>query len=196
MNCPACGKENSEEIQFCEWSGSPLDVPVVNGSGIATTELPMVSFPQAIKLGFKHYFDFNGRTTRAEFWWWALLITLFGLIPFVGWIVRIALLIPSISVTTRRLHDVGKSGWQQLWGLLALSPLIVVLLGAVFVGDTIVYTLASLFFYLIIIFAISIGLASMFIHWLAKKGETGSNKYGPDPRQPTSQQPYEPYEPY
>ena len=187
MNCPTCGNENSEEAQFCEGCGAPLDAPTVNGIGIAATELPMVSFPQAIKLGFKHYFDFNGRTTRAEFWWWALLITLLWLIPFLGWIFRIALLIPSISVTARRLHDVGKSGWQQLWALLALSPWVVVVLGAVIVGDTIVSTLASLFFYLIIIFAISIGLASMFINWLVRKGETGSNKYGPDPRQPTSQ---------
>ena len=192
MNCLACGNENSEKVQFCEGCGAPLDAPAVNGIGIAATELPMVSFPQAIKLGFKHYFDFNGRTTRAEFWWWALLITLLGLIPFLGWIFRIALLIPSISVTARRLHDVGKSGWQQLWGLLALSPCVVVVLGAVIVGETIVYTLVSFFFYLIIIFAISIGLAGMFINWLARKGETGSNKYGPDPRQPTSQQPYKP----
>jgi len=187
MNCPTCGNENSEEAQFCDGCGAPLDAPAVNGIGIAATELPMVSFPQAIKLGFKHYFDFNGRTTRAEFWWWALLITLLGLIPFLGWIFRIALLIPSISVTVRRLHDVGKSGWQQLWALLALSPWVVVVLGAVIVGDTLVDTLASFFFYLIIIFAISICLASMFINWLARKGETGSNKYGPDPRQPTSQ---------
>ena len=190
MNCPTCGNENPEEAQFCGECVASLNASTVSGIGIAATELPMVSFPQAIKLGFKNYFNFNDRATRAEFWWWALLVTLGGLLPFLGWILRIALLIPSISVTARRLHDVGKSGWRQLWALLALSPWVFIVLVAVVVGDAIVYTLVSLFIYLIITFAISIGLASMFIDWLARKGETGSNKYGPDPRQPTSQQPY------
>ena len=162
----------------------------VSGIGIYTAELAMVSFPQAIKLGFKNYFKFSGRATRAEFWWWALLVTLGGLIPFLGWILRIALLIPSISVTARRLHDVGKSGWRQLWALLALSPWVFIVLVALVVGDAIVYTLVSLFIYLIITFAISIGLTIMIVDWLVRKGETGSNKYGPDPRQPTSQQPH------
>ena len=192
MNCPTCGSENTEDAQFCDGCGAHLDAPIVNGIRIAVTELPMVNFPQAIKLGFKNYFEFSGRATRAEFWWWALLVTLGGLIPLLGWIVRIALLIPSISLTTRRLHDIGKSGWQQLWALLALSPWVFIVLVAVVVGDTIVYTLVSFFFYLIIAFAISIGLASMFIDWLVRKGETGANKYGPDPRQPPSQHPNNP----
>ncbi|MQF48310.1 DUF805 domain-containing protein [SAR202 cluster bacterium AC-647-N09_OGT_505m] len=192
MNCPTCGSENPEDAQSCDRCGAYLNAPTVNGIGIAVTELPMVNFPQAIKLGFKNYFEFSGRATRAEFWWWALLVTLGGLIPLLGWIVRIALLIPSISLTTRRLHDIGKSGWQQLWALLALSPWVFIVLVAVVVGDTIVYTLVSLFFYLIIAFAISIGLASMFIDWLVRKGETGANKYGPDPREPTSHHPHNP----
>ena len=190
MNCPTCGNENPEEAQFCGKCVESLNASTVSGIGIAAIEWPMVSFPQAIKLGFKNHFNFNDRATRAEFWWWALLVILGGLLPFLGWILRIALLIPSISVTARRLHDVGKSGWRQLWALLALSPWVFIVLVAVVVGDAIVYTLVSLFIYLIITFAISIGLTIMIIDWLVRKGETGSNKYGPDPRQPTSQQPY------
>jgi len=190
MNCPACGSENPEDAQFCGGCGASLSASTVSGTGTASSELPKVSFPKAIKLGFKNYFKFSGRATRAEFWWWALLVTLGGLIPFLGWILRIALLIPSISVTARRLHDVGKSGWRQLWTLLALSPWVFIVLVALVVGDAIVYTLVSLFIYLIITFAISIGLTIMIVDWLVRKGETGSNKYGPDPRQPTSQQPH------
>ena len=190
MKCPTCGNDNPADAQFCGGCGTSLDVSTANGIGTAASELPNVSFPKAIKLGFKNYFKFSGRATRAEFWWWALLVTLGGLIPFLGWILRIALLIPSISVTARRLHDVGKSGWRQLWALLALSPWVFIVLVAVVAGDAIVDRLVSLFIYLIIAFAISIGLAIMIIDWLVRKGETGSNKYGPDPRQPTSQQPY------
>ncbi len=32
----------------------------------------MISFTGAVKLGFQRYFDFSGRSTRAEFWWWIL----------------------------------------------------------------------------------------------------------------------------
>ena len=38
----------------------------------------MVSFPDAIRLGFQHYFDFRSRSTRAEYWWWALFTVLAG----------------------------------------------------------------------------------------------------------------------
>jgi len=71
MNCPTCGNENPEEAQFCGECVASLNASTVSGIGIAATELPMVSFPQAIKLGFKNYFNFNDRATRAEFWWWA-----------------------------------------------------------------------------------------------------------------------------
>ena len=36
----------------------------------------MVSFPEAIRLGFLHYFDFRNRSTRAEYWWWLLFVIL------------------------------------------------------------------------------------------------------------------------
>ena len=46
------------------------------GSGargqLGSTPQAMVSFPNAIRLGFQHYFDFRSRSTRAEYWWWAL----------------------------------------------------------------------------------------------------------------------------
>jgi|ETNmetMinimDraft_23_1059889.scaffolds.fasta_scaffold363840_1 uncharacterized membrane protein YhaH (DUF805 family) len=34
----------------------------------------MVRFSDAVRLGFRHYFDFRSRSTRAEYWWWALFI--------------------------------------------------------------------------------------------------------------------------
>jgi len=75
------------------------------------------------------YFTFEGRASRSEFWWFQLfyVTTVFAGITFDGtwntdlftsglWenIFTFVLLIPSIAVSCRRLHDVGKSGWWQL----------------------------------------------------------------------------------
>lgn len=66
------------------------------------------------------YADFNGRAARPEFWWFALAnvvvsvaFSLVGL-DLLGMLVSLALLLPSLAVGARRLHDIGKSGWFQL----------------------------------------------------------------------------------
>jgi uncharacterized membrane protein YhaH (DUF805 family) len=72
------------------------------------------------------YVDFDGRASRSEFWWFALacfLVTLVvGMIAGpLGMIVSLATLLPSLAAGIRRLHDIGKSGW---WILIGLIPLI------------------------------------------------------------------------
>lgn len=71
-------------------------------------------------------FDFNTRSSRAEFWWFTLFQFLIGLailmiMPFLSPIYSLLLMIPAIAVSIRRLHDIGKSGW---WLLLIFLPLI------------------------------------------------------------------------
>lgn len=86
----------------------------------------------------KSYAEFGGRARRSEFWWFALfssLITI-GLLVIdlsfgtfnqeIGWgllsgIYNLAVFIPSLAVTVRRLHDTGKSGF---WYFIVLVPLI------------------------------------------------------------------------
>ena len=87
---------------------------------------------EAIRSGFKNYFLFNGRASRSEYWYWTLFSALGSLatasgdvfilndvdlmpinLTFIG-----ITFLPSLSVSVRRLHDVGKSGW---WLLIALS---------------------------------------------------------------------------
>ena len=46
----------------------------------SSTAQGMVSFPDAIRLGFQHYFDFRSRSTRAEYWWWVLFTVLAGIV--------------------------------------------------------------------------------------------------------------------
>jgi uncharacterized membrane protein YhaH (DUF805 family) len=75
----------------------------------------------------KHYADFEGRVGRQEFWMFVLLS--FGLniilevvhIEILSMIVSLALVVPSLALGARRLHDTGRSGW---WQLLVLIPVI------------------------------------------------------------------------
>lgn len=70
------------------------------------------------------YANFEGRASRPEYWWFVLFyfgVHLVGQIIFRNWImglVGLALFVPSIAVGARRLHDIGKSGWLQLLGLI------------------------------------------------------------------------------
>lgn len=76
------------------------------------------------KVVFENYANFNGRARRAEYWWFVLanfLISLIltfidgalGLMESFGisTVYQLAIIIPSIAVAVRRVHDVGKSGW-------------------------------------------------------------------------------------
>jgi uncharacterized membrane protein YhaH (DUF805 family) len=86
----------------------------------------------------KKYAVFSGRARRKEFWMFVLFNVIFSLVAALldrllgtrvgetgsGWIsilYSLAVLIPSLAVAIRRLHDVGKSGW---WLLISLVPLI------------------------------------------------------------------------
>ena len=83
-------------------------------------------------IALKKYAVFSGRANRPEYWYFTLFYMLLlivlmvvemaigipGVLSLVG---SLALLLPSLAVSVRRLHDVGKSGW---WMLIALVPLI------------------------------------------------------------------------
>ncbi len=73
-----------------------------------------------------HYFDFEGRVTRQAFW----MFTLWYVIIYIGvsivsdeiaMLFSLAVLLPSIGLGARRLHDIGMSGW---WQLISLIPLV------------------------------------------------------------------------
>lgn len=76
------------------------------------------------KVVFENYANFNGRARRSEYWYFVLLNAIisfglgfvFGLIdmPLLANIYSLAVLVPSIAVAVRRMHDVGKSGWFVL----------------------------------------------------------------------------------
>ena len=72
----------------------------------------MVSFGEAIKLGFHGYVKFSGRSTRAEYWWWVLFVILtqqaLNVVNIrIGILFGLAVLIPGLALGTRRLHDIN-----------------------------------------------------------------------------------------
>jgi uncharacterized membrane protein YhaH (DUF805 family) len=74
----------------------------------------------------RQYADFEGRARRKEYWMFTLFNLIFALLIIVGTglignlgiilflLYGVGTLIPSIAVSVRRLHDVGKSGWMNL----------------------------------------------------------------------------------
>lgn len=85
-----------------------------------------MNFGQSITVCMRKTFDYSGRASRSEFWWFMLFNTIVSL--FAGEIgltfslvVAVVLLFPCSAVSFRRLHDVGRSGW---WLLISLIPVI------------------------------------------------------------------------
>jgi len=81
----------------------------------------------SVVICFSRFFDFEGRSSRSEFWHWQLFrVLLFLSLTFLETILfsglnftfNLFLLIPEISVSIRRLHDTNKSG---LWYLLTFT---------------------------------------------------------------------------
>jgi uncharacterized membrane protein YhaH (DUF805 family) len=83
----------------------------------------------------KKYADFNGRASRAEYWMFTLISLIIYLflylidkkimpgsnVQVISSVYYLAVLLPSLAVNVRRLHDIGRSGW---WSLIAVIPII------------------------------------------------------------------------
>lgn len=140
----------------------------------------MVGFVDAVKMFFGRYTDFQGRSSRSEYWWVQLFNFLIMIIPMVllmgamGGDIQamesgsfppgamlpliligvyfLAIIIPSIALAVRRFHDLNQTGWLVLAFFVAgLIPLVGILAS---LGQLI---------------------------WFCMRGTVGANKYGDDP---------------
>ncbi|WP_299020195.1 DUF805 domain-containing protein [uncultured Photobacterium sp.] len=115
----------------------------------------------------KNYAVFNGRARRKEYWYFFLINAIISIVlsfvdnalatpgsiegaGLIGSIYSFAVLIPTIAVGVRRLHDTGRTGW---WMLIAFIPLIGVLI---------------------------------LIYFFVLDGNYGSNEYGANPKEITT----------
>lgn len=97
-----------------------------------------VDFLTAIKLFFANYANFNGRSTRAEFWWVALftfgvstILSILGL-DFISILFSLAVIIPNLAISFRRFHDTGRSGWWVIGLCLASLIGAIIMYGPIF----------------------------------------------------------------
>ena len=84
-----------------------------------------------LKVVRDNYANFNGRASRQEYWMFFLFNIIFAIVAgfvdgflglgFLYLLYSVAVLIPSLAVGVRRLHDVNKSGW---WLFISLIPII------------------------------------------------------------------------
>jgi len=89
----------------------------------------------------KNYVNFKGRATRKQFWMFVLfnfiISTVLGFIDqaagltlqgsgqgILGGIYSLAVILPTLAISARRLHDIGKSGWMQLVALIPIAGII------------------------------------------------------------------------
>lgn len=121
-----------------------------------------ITFRAAVESAYRRMFDFEGRSSRAEYWYFLLFYLVFafvmglfidddgpGLIVGVAaFVIGIANMIALIAVSVRRLHDIGKSGW---WLFIGFIPII---------GGLILLV------------------------WHCVRGDDGNNRFGLSPLQP------------
>ncbi len=115
-----------------------------------------MGFTEAVKHVFENYANFNGRARRSEYWYFVLFNTLVSIvlnvllstmgglsfdpeagivmgtgltiISIITSVIGIALFIPGLAVSVRRLHDIGKSGWALLLGFIPFIGGIILLI--------------------------------------------------------------------
>ena len=145
----------------------------------------MVSFPQAVKMFFSRSFDFQGRSSRSEYWWAQLFIVIvfvllmafavsaysrefegvyesgipinFEVQMSVLGLFLLVIIIPNIALSVRRFHDLNQTGWLVLaFWFGARIPMLGIL---VFLANIIVFIM---------------------------RGSSGPNDYGDDPLNPHS----------
>ncbi len=79
----------------------------------------------------EHYFDFNGRARRQTFWYFVLVYFVIAIVlgiiqsflntSILTGLLSLALLLPNLGLAVRRLHDIDRSGW---WILIGIIPIL------------------------------------------------------------------------
>jgi uncharacterized membrane protein YhaH (DUF805 family) len=91
-----------------------------------------MTFGESIATCFKKYGEIKGRASRSEYWWFILFIILGSIATsfvhnIASGLFTLAIVVPSIAVATRRLHDTDRSGWWQLLGFIPLIGTIILI---------------------------------------------------------------------
>ena len=99
---------------------------------------------EAYKRFLRNYATFDGRSNRSDYWWVVLCNFIIGLalgllggltgdanggiFSTLAYLYSLATLVPGIAVSVRRLHDINKSGWYLLLGLIPVVGAIIIII--------------------------------------------------------------------
>jgi uncharacterized membrane protein YhaH (DUF805 family) len=139
-----------------------------------------------------NYAKFSGRAPRAEYWWFYLATIVVGFAVdivdkiggdtgWIGAIFNLALIVPTIAVTVRRLHDTDRSGWWLLAGIAPIAAFAFFAAQGIFEGSDFTFTPSigiSLF--------LSVVAAVLLFIFMVLPGTQGPNSYGDDPHGPSN----------
>ncbi|MBS0559572.1 MAG: DUF805 domain-containing protein [Proteobacteria bacterium] len=99
-----------------------------------------MGFVEAVSACFSKYATFSGRARRSEYWWFALFQALVNIAVYgigqeaggglLGNLIELALVLPALAVAVRRLHDIDRSGWWLLIGIIPVIGWIMLLIWA------------------------------------------------------------------
>ena len=149
-----------------------------------------MSLAESIRTCFQKYFDFSGRASRPEFWWFFLCAfaaqaILGALLPGIAFLV---LLSPFLAVSARRLHDTGRSSWWLMSYLVAGIGSMFSAAAAIsmaLAGDApftdFDATDAGILVPLLLALAIGVACGLLPLALCALPGTSGANRYGPEP---------------
>ena len=151
-----------------------------------------MTLADAVRSALTQYVTFRGRAPRSEYWWFYLFTLLVGVVTsivdnalgvdVVGTVVSLALLLPTIAVTVRRLHDTDRSAW---WLLATILPIVV---GTVAVVSGFVMALGGQEgpggLLAVGVLLVLVG-AVVNIVLMCLRGTPGPNRFGPPPLGPS-----------
>jgi len=100
-----------------------------------------MNFFEAVESCFRKYASGEGRAPRSEFWYWTLFTSLLAVLgsvidflifgdldrEIVGPILTLALLLPDVAVSVRRLHDLDRTGWWLLIYLTGIGAIVLLI---------------------------------------------------------------------
>lgn len=152
-----------------------------------------MSFGDAIGECFFNYANFRDRAARAEYWWWALFATVVLLVGmgldylvFREWetgpfylVLSLATFLPSLSVTVRRLHDTGRSGWWVLLPFGAMILFVVGFIAALTIDPLNPFRGAGLILIGVPIL-LSLAVTILLLVWMILPSDPGNNRFGPN----------------
>ena len=174
-----------------------------------------MGFFEAVKTCLKKSFVFKGRARRSEFWWWTLFSTVFSftvslpaeeisednvllmVLYTLGLLALCVYLgIANFAVATRRLHDIGRSGWWYgatlIFGVVWTVWMVVKMFGIIggmnpahvdVESDAVAFTLLKEMWAVVLIpYVIYIAYSILLLVWYCKDSQPGANKYGENPK--------------